>query len=125
MLLTAGASAAKDIRDEKLYQQMASLGGPLFGGSLGSRRSAESDSSERVRVPSPAATSWGLDPALFGLRPNQSLAGETPGAAGGTPAPLDQASLCVPAPSLIEIRLPADPVPGSEFVPTGVPGPQT
>ena len=48
----------------------------------------------------------GLDPALFGQHPNGSA--------------IDAASLCVQAPSVIEIRLPADLVAGCEFVTTGV-----
>ena len=52
-----------------------------------------------------AATSWGLDPALFGKHPNG--------------ASVDANSLCVHAPSVIEVRLPADLAAGCEFVTTG------
>ncbi len=51
-------------------------------------------------------TEWALDPARFGKHPNGSA--------------IDAASLCVQAPSVIEIRLPADLVAGYEFVTTGV-----
>ena len=47
---------------------------------------------------------WGLDPSLFGRHP-----------AG---AKVDATSLCVRAPSVIEVRLPADFVEGCEFVAT-------
>ncbi len=48
----------------------------------------------------------GLDPAMFGKHPN--------GAA------IDDASLCVRAPSVIELKLPADMAAGCELVTTGV-----
>ena len=44
----------------------------------------------------------GLDPALFGKHPNGSA--------------VEAGSLCVQAPSVIEVRLPADLVAGAEFV---------
>ena len=85
-----------------LYRQLTSLGGPLLGGSASriSSRPSRCDQLEGRR------TQWGLDPALFGKHPN--------GAA------IDAASLCVRAPSVIEVRLPADLVAGCEFVTTGV-----
>src|SRR6185436_7456248 len=49
---------------------------------------------------------WALDPKLFGRHPN------------GTH--LEAASLCVQAPSVVEIRLPSDFVAGCEFVTTGL-----
>jgi hypothetical protein len=49
---------------------------------------------------------FGLDPGLFGKHPNGRA--------------LDPASLCVQAPSVLEIRLPADLVAGCELVTTGV-----
>ena len=52
------------------------------------------------------ATDWGLDPARFGKHPDGSAR--------------DGASLYVHAPSVIEVRLPADLAVGSEFVTTGV-----
>src|SRR5204863_3510766 len=61
---------------------------------------------------SPAITSsWSLDREIFGRHPN----GQT----------IDGASLCVQAPSVVEIRLPADLVAGCEFVTTGALDPQT
>ncbi|MBI2950141.1 MAG: DUF1592 domain-containing protein [Verrucomicrobia bacterium] len=52
-----------------------------------------------------APLNWSLDPAIFGRHPNGQ--------------PIDAASLCVLAPSVIEVRLPADLVEGCEFVTTG------
>ena len=81
--------------DAALYAQLTSLTGPLF--------------SETTPGKTPAANAaqskWGLDPALFGKHPNGSA--------------VDAASLCVQAPSVIEVRLPAELVAGSEFVTTG------
>ena len=48
----------------------------------------------------------GLDPAMFGKHPNGSR--------------IDAASLCVKAPSVVAIRLPADLFAGTEFVATGM-----
>jgi len=135
-LLTSGPPAAKDSPDAKLHQQLSSLGGPLFGGMLGERarpgriqpapspvgvaRAKEDGRLKSLDVPdvvggapttAPGAgalpnSNWGLDPAQFGKRPN--------GTAG------DAASLYVRAPSVIEIRLPAELVAGYEFVTTGI-----
>ncbi len=110
-LLQGGAAALpKDAPDVQLHQQLTSLGGPLFApGSL------------TVKNPSPPAPlpaepgrgekdsarpSSGLDPALFGKHPN----------GGG----VEPASLCVQAPSVIEVRFPADLVVGAEFVVSGL-----
>ncbi|MDB6036817.1 MAG: cytochrome, partial [Verrucomicrobiales bacterium] len=99
-LLTSGASIPNESPDAKLYQQLASLNGPLFGG-------------VRKTEPSPTIVdrhdgsdaNWGVDPAIFGRHPNGSS--------------IEAASLCVQAPSIIEIRLPVDLVGGSEFIATG------
>jgi hypothetical protein len=96
-LLTSGTPAKKDSPDTVLFRQLASLGGPLFNGLT---RKASTN------IPETTGGGWGLDPALFGKHPN-GLA-------------IDPASLCVQAPSVIEIRLPADLVAGYEFITTGV-----
>ena len=93
--LLTSAPPAGDSPDAALYRQLTSLSGPLFSSATPAETTAEN-----------AATSaWGLDPALFGKHPG-----------GGA---VDAASLCVQAPSVIEVRLPADLVAGSEFVTTG------
>lgn len=109
-LLLAGPSPNRTGPDAALYRQLASLGGPLFstkassGGGGGaadqaaaSQRSTEDQGGEGGR--------WALDPNLFGKSPD--------GAA------VDRESLAVQAPSVIEIRLPADLVDGAELVLTG------
>ena len=55
-----------------------------------------------------ANASYGLDPALFGKHPGGDAAGS-----------VEAASLCVQAPSVIEVRLPADLAAGAEFVTAG------
>jgi hypothetical protein len=114
-LLLAGGSAAKESPDAKLYQQLASLGGPLLATAYQSRssRREEAHFSSRggQRLLTSSATNrgeptWGPDPALFGRHPN----GQT----------IDGSSLGVRAPSVIEIRLPADLAAGYEFITTGV-----
>ena len=107
-LLTSGPPAAKDSPDAALYRQLASLGGPLLGGARQpgqNERGTDSASIEKNPATS-AAANWGLDPALFGKHPDGSA--------------IEPSSLCAQAPSMIEIRLPADLVAGAEFVTTGI-----
>ena len=104
LLLGGTAALPKDSPDAQLHQQLTSLGGPLFSiGSSGTRESSEPANKERSLTTS--ATALGLDPALFGKHPNGSA--------------VEAASLCVQAPSVIELRFPADLVAGAEFVVSG------
>ncbi len=101
-LLAAGPPASKDSPDAVLYRQLTSLNGPLVGRFLQdwlSKPKSESSAASPSREPT------GLDPALFGKHPDGSA--------------IDPASLCVKAPSIIEVRLPADLVAGCELVTTG------
>lgn len=104
-LLTGAAPEAKDSPDAALHRQLASLGGPLFSGILKTRAGGKGAAS------SGTAKAIGPDPALFGKHPN------------GTP--IDGASLCVDAPNVFEVTLPADLVAGGELVTTGVLEPKT
>ena len=88
-----------------LYRQLTSLAGPLFAKSLSAKASPALSDQFAAPSSSPDAA-WGLDPAMFGRHPNGQ--------------PIDPASLCVRAPSVIEIRLPADLAAGCEFVTTGL-----
>ncbi|MGE3316829.1 MAG: DUF1592 domain-containing protein, partial [Planctomycetaceae bacterium] len=84
--------------DHALYRQLASLGGPLFAGARSSSDAAKSEKSQAdATEPSP----WGVDPTLFGRHPDGSRIGNN--------------SLCVRAPSVVSIRLPADLVVDSEL----------
>jgi hypothetical protein len=96
-LLASGPPAAKDAPDTLLYRQLVSIRGPLAGAARKTpgRRPEAADGS-----------SWGLDPARFGGHPDGQA--------------IDPASLCVRAPSLVEVRLPAELAEGCEFVTTGV-----
>jgi hypothetical protein len=85
-LLVAGPPAEAAHPDAVLYRQLASLGGPLLAQARRDRRSA---GDHRV-----GGGDWGVDPALFGRHPDGSA--------------VDAASLCVQAPSIVEVRLPAD-----------------
>lgn len=100
-LLKAGPPTAKESPDAVLYRQLASFGGPLFRAVK-----IQGRSSDTPREPGLRETDFGVDPALFGRHPNGQA--------------VDVASLCVKAPSVIEIRLPADLVDGSELVTSGV-----
>jgi hypothetical protein len=95
-LLTNGPPADAKHPDSVLRRQLASLSGPLFG--KAKPKQATSFEMKESTLP-------GLDAALFGKHPNGSA--------------LDAASLCVQAPSVLAIRLPADLFAGTEFVTTG------
>ena len=100
-LLQGGVSSLpKESPDIALYRQLTSLGGPLLASALKALSAPPAgDASDDKEI------KLGLDPALFGKHPNGS--------------PIEPASLCVAAPSVIEVRLPADLVAGAEFVTTG------
>ena len=107
-LLTSPTSPPADRPDDVLYRQLVSLGGPLLSGALarsaGEKTSPQQTDNAKV---SPGHTSdYGLDPATFGKHPNGK--------------PIDRGSLCVKAPAVVEIRLPADLVAGCELVTTGM-----
>ena len=107
-LLAAGAAGlAKDAPDAVLYHQLTSLNGPLLNSILRSSRREEAPTETRKvqNLVTAVATSYGLDLALFGKHP--------------TGAKVSASSLCVRAPSVIEVRLPAELVEGCEFVATG------
>ena len=109
-LLTSPPPEAKDSPDAVLFRQLTSFSGPLLGTLRSAALPAAANPPEATK-PSPAVPAFGLDPALFGKHPNGS--------------PVDAASLCVKAPSIITFTLPADIVAGSELVTTGVLDPLT
>ena len=114
LLLTGPpAPPAKDHPDTILYRQLASVGGPLFGGLLKASSTAagpsdrsSSQPADQRTAPKNAAAEWGLPANAFGIHPRGQA--------------IDRASLCVQAPSILEVRLPAELVDGCEFVTTGV-----
>lgn len=91
------AAIEKDSPNRTLHQQLLSFTGPLLAASLHATRSETDD-----RSPSP----YGLDRALFGKHPTS--AGD-----------VDADSICVQAPAVIEMRLPASLADGMELVVTG------
>lgn len=95
-LLLSGAPSKTDSPDAVLYRQLSALGGPLVRASDITRATSNAVSNASV---------FGLDPVLFGKHPNGST--------------VEAASLCVSAPSVIEVRLPADLIAGTEFVAMG------
>jgi uncharacterized protein DUF1592/uncharacterized protein DUF1588/uncharacterized protein DUF1587/uncharacterized protein DUF1585/uncharacterized protein DUF1595/cytochrome c len=95
-LLVGGEPASKNHPDTVLYRQLRSLSGPLFAGLR--------------QAPSPAATDasgtpFGLDSGLFGKNPSGK--------------PIAANSLVARAPSVLEVRLPADLIQGRDFVVSG------
>lgn len=105
-LLTAGPrDLAADAPDSILYRQLTSLNGPLFS------TVRKELLSENAEASAPTESAFGIDPALFGRHPNGSA--------------INAASLCVQAPSVIEVKIPADFVAGCEFVATTTLHPET
>lgn len=107
-LLTSGPPAEKESPDAALYRQLASLGGPLVGVRSASKGNEKVDPASPSPPPGKgeaARTDFGPDPALFGKHPSGR--------------PIDESSLCVHAPSVVEMRLPADLVAGCELVTAG------
>lgn len=99
-LLTNGpGDIAADAPDAVLHRQLTSLNGPLFSVVRKKLLALQADAD------SGAKSDFGLDPALFGKRPNGDL--------------IDAANLCVQAPSVLEVVIPADIIEGCEFVATG------
>lgn len=99
-LLTADPPADPMHPDAVLYRQLCSFGGPLLS------QVKLSPTDRELPPPQTEQDQWGSDPAAFGRHPDGSK--------------IDAASLCVQAPSIVDIRLPADLVAGTEFVTTGV-----
>jgi hypothetical protein len=104
-LLTHGPPAAKAGADAGLYRQLAALGGPLLGSPF-LQPSAADSASLQPRTPRDESGDWSLDPGAFGKRPDGTA--------------IDAASLCVQAPSVLVVRLPADLAAGRELVTTAV-----
>jgi hypothetical protein len=109
-LLIDGPPADSKHPDALLYRQLASVGGPLLAKAFtpGPKPAASANQPDRDGE---SPVGWGLDPNLFGRHPN--------GAA------VDSTSLCVQAPSVLEIRLPAELVAETELVTTALLHPQS
>ncbi len=106
-LLASGPPKEKENPDAILYRQLASFGGPLFGGTSAGREGGQPASAPALD----GTPDFGPDPALFGKHPDGR--------------PIDPTSICIRAPAVIEMRLPADRVAGCEFVAIGYLDPQT
>ncbi len=106
LLAGGGEGLVKDSPDALLRRQLTSASGPLIRSILGRSRREEAQSERSVgqSLVSSAPTSWGPDPGLFGEHPAGAKVTET--------------DLCVLAPSVIEVRLPAELAEGCEFVAT-------
>lgn len=99
LLTNAAGDMAADAPDAVLYRQLTSLSGPLF--SVVRKQLL----AKKSNIIDGADTHFGLDSAVFGKRPD----GES----------INAANLCVQAPSVFEVIIPADFVEGCEFVATG------
>lgn len=101
LLQDGGATLSPGSPDAALYQQLTSFSGPFMSAAL------QAIAAKPAEVAETTASKWGLDPARFGKHPDGR--------------PIESASLCVKAPTVLEVRLPADLVAGAEFVATGAP----
>lgn len=99
LLTGAAPPQPADGPDATLLKLLASANGPLLS-------TLRLDVSAKPPAADDDSATFGLDPQLFGVHP-----------AGGTIA---AENLCVRAPSILEVRLPADLVDGCEFVTSGV-----
>ena len=104
LLVSGGTGLGKDAPDAALYRQLTLWNGPLLESLLHGPGIGES-SAPVANDSGVAAANWGPDPAQFGKHPNGTKIGPT--------------NLCVRAPSVIEVRLPAELAAGREFVVTG------
>ncbi len=100
-LLTGGPPADSAHPDAQLYRQLTSLGGPLFA-----RAAFDQSRVDALGTKTSSEDQWGLDRAVFGRRADGS--------------PIDEASLSMRAPAILEVLLPADLVADMEFVATAV-----
>ncbi len=103
-LNSGDANAVRTDADVQLVNQLKSLGGPLMAATL--RRLASESNSASKSIENPQETTLGFPADRFGTRPDGTA--------------VEPASLCVTAPSVIEIRLPASLVEGAEFVTSGL-----
>lgn len=88
--------------DVGLHRQLTSFGGPLLTAALQAAAKSPALSEDSVQ------NAAGLDPKLFGPRPRADVN-----------STVDENSLFVQAPSVLEVRLPAELVDGAEFVTAG------
>ena len=93
-VLTTENAESLDGPDKQLREQLLAWNGPLGWATITKETLGEFD------------TGFGLDPKSFGKHPNGSQ--------------VDAADLCLQAPQVLQLRLPADLVAGAEFVTTGV-----
>ncbi|WLD14893.1 DUF1592 domain-containing protein [Planctellipticum variicoloris] len=97
-LIKNGPPAAADHPDAVLHRQLTALSGPLLG-ALDFGQLATATGQARS-----APSTYGIEPGLFGRHPSGKV--------------LPAGSFVTEAPSVVEIRLPADLVGGREFVVT-------
>ena len=100
-LLTSAAPA--DGPDAALARRLTALDGPLFDRIT---RAARANPAGLPDAAADASSVWGLDPDLFGKRPDGTA--------------IDAPSLCVRAPSVLEVRLPAELAAGQDLVAEGI-----
>ncbi len=105
-IIATGATPPADAANVAMLQQLRSFSGPLLSPVLDQLISEVEKETAATRTPTKqAATEYGLDPTLFGKHPLGHA--------------VDSSSLCIKAPAVLEIRLPADLAAGAELVTMG------
>lgn len=105
LLLAEAPELPEDSPDAALRRLLTPLNGPLCAA-----MPREGFAPDRSVPPGGEVSQWALDPALFGPRP------DLPGVA--------ETDLCVLAPSVVEVRLPAELARDYEFAATAAPRPE-
>jgi hypothetical protein len=95
-LLQSDTAPSADTPDGKLYAELRSLSGPLMSAAL---IAAAAGGSESSNAPD---SHYGPDPAIFGRHPDGSA--------------VEAGSMCVKAPHVLQVVIPADLAVGAEFV---------
>ena len=114
-----------DSPDGTLYQQLTAFSGPLMSSAMQTIAS-RADTASQPAQSADNSPAWGLNRNAFGRFPQPEILPALNSQAPTAQAPhqdvtlpnVESASLCVAAPAVIEIRLPADLVAGTEFVTT-------
>ncbi len=101
LLVSGGEKLPTTSPDAALFRQLISANGPLLASLLRESKALGVEIAAKKSPKRTAATNWGVDSSLFGKADSTNL------------------NLSVRAPSVVEVKLPAEFVAGCEFVATG------
>lgn len=101
LLVIGGEKLPTNSPDIALFRQLNSANGPLLASLLRESKTLSVENAAKKAPKRAAALNWGVDPSLFGKLDSTNL------------------NLGVRAPSVVEVKLPAEFIAGCEFVATG------